>query len=172
MMLSRRAALAFVFGLGLSLLTACSPGKPRALTFPIGQKVQVGKLFYQVVDAQWGADAPGAKQPAKNRVLQLHFTVTNSSHDEASIPFLRLIDANGNEVMELADIEGNSKWMGTVRRLRPSITEEGFIYFDVPIGAYKFEVVDNTVADDEKVAYIEIPASLAPPPPTPGPTGL
>ncbi|MBI2685718.1 MAG: DUF4352 domain-containing protein [Acidobacteria bacterium] len=142
--------------------------KTQAPTFPIGQRVQVGKLFYQVVEAQWKAELNGYKQTPKDRILQIHFTVTNSGAEEVSIPTLRLIDANGNEKSEIVDIEGNEKWMGTIRRLQPALTEEGLVFFDVPIGAYKLEVVDNSVAENEKVALIEIPASLAPPPPPPG----
>jgi hypothetical protein len=41
------------------------------------------------------------------------------------------------------------------------------IYFDVPVGTYKLEVVDNSMADSEQTAFIEIPASLAPPPSLP-----
>ena len=117
------------------------------------------------------AEVQGAKSPPKNRILHLHLNVTNAGALEASLPFLRLIDGAGNEIMELADLEGNHRWLGMMRRMQPALTEDGFVYFDVPVGAYKLEVVDNTIADDEKVAYIEIPASLAPPPQAPGPVG-
>jgi hypothetical protein len=152
----------------VSFLAACTSAKPRAISFAVGQKVPVGKLVYQVLEAQWLPEAPGSRQPPKNRILQLAISVTNSGSYEASIPFLHLIDAAGNEIIEIGEIEGNSRWFGAIRRLQPALTETGAIYFDVPVGAYKLEVVDTSNADDEKMAHIEIPASLAPPPVTPG----
>ena len=109
------------------------------------------------------AEVQGSKVQPKNRVLQLRLTVTNSGGQEATMPLLRVIDANGKETMEIAEIEENSQWFGSVRRLQPALSEEGSIYFDVPVGAYKLEVVDNSNPEDEKLAHIEIPASLTPP---------
>lgn len=161
-MLDRRAFFFFLLG-ALAVLSGCSPSKPEVASFPIGQKVQVGKLSYQVLEASWVTEIQGAKNPPKHRVLQLRLAVTNGGGQEATIPLLKLIDANGAETLEIAEIEDNSQWMGTLRRLQPALPEEGAIYFDVPVGAYKLEVVDNSVADDEKLAHIKIPASLAPP---------
>ena len=171
MMLSHRGFLLFLFSALLSLAPSCSSSKSRIIAMAIGQRVKVGKLSYQVTEALWLTEVPGGKQPAKNRILQLRLMVTNSGSEEASIPFLRLIDSKGNETVEVREIEGNSSWLGSLRRLQPAITEEGNVYFDVTVGGYKLEVVDNSVADDEKVAHIEIPASLAPPPTSPGPAG-
>jgi hypothetical protein len=168
MKLTRATFLHFAGAAALLTQVSCSSGKPMAATFPIGQKVQVGKLFYQVIEAQWITDLKGAKTPPKNRILQLQLTITNSGAVPAALPFLRLIDGKGNEIMEVSDLDGNPRWMGALRRMEPALTEEGFVYFDVPVAAYKLEVVDNSNADDERVAYIEIPASLAPPPPPPG----
>lgn len=173
MSLSKRTFIA----LGISLLCcaalpSCSGSKSQTLSFPIGQKVQVGKLFYQVVDAQWAPELMGAKQPPKNRILQLHLMVTNSGAEEISVPMLRLLNSAGTEIGEVTEIEGNTRWMGMIRRLQPALTEEGFVYFDVPVGAYRLEVIDNSVADNERIALIEIPASLAPPPAVPGSGGM
>jgi hypothetical protein len=152
-------------------LPACSTSKTNMVSFPIGEKVLVGKLSYQVVDAQWQTEVAGLKQPPKNRILQLHLMVTNSGAAEVFVPLLRVIDATGKEIGELSEIEGNPRWLGMIRRMQPALTEEGFLFFDVPVGAYKLEVVDNSVADSEKAALIEIPASLAPPPTIPGAKG-
>ncbi len=168
MMWQRCAPLSFLLALALAL-PGCS-SKSAVLAFPMGQRVQVGKLHYQVLEAEWQTEVQGAKQPPKNRILRLRMTVTNSGGQETSMPLLHLIDAAGNEIMEIAELEGNSSWLGALRRLQPAITEEGSIYFDVPVGAYKLVVVDQTIPDDEKTALIEIPASLAPPtvPASPG----
>ncbi|HEU0120824.1 MAG TPA: DUF4352 domain-containing protein [Bryobacteraceae bacterium] len=172
MSLSKRAFVALGISLFCAALPSCSGGKPQALSFPIGQKVQVGKLFYQVVDAQWSAELVGAKQPPKNRILQLRLMVTNSGASEISVPMLRLLNSAGTEIGELTEIEGNPHWLGMIRRLEPALTEEGHVYFDVPVGAYRLEVIDNSVADNERIAFIEIPASLAPPPAAPGSGGM
>lgn len=165
---TRRCWLMLLSAAPLTFLS-CGSSQIQAPTYPVGQKVQVGKIVYQVIEAQWASDAPGSRQPPKNRILQMHLTVINSSGQETTMPFLRLIDAAGNEILELTEIEGNSRWLGSLRRLRPTVMEEGSIYFDVPVGAYRLELVDQTVPDAEKTAYVSIPASLAPPPSLPSP---
>ena len=169
MQMSIRALLLLVATLLSLVLPGCSASKTKALSFPIGEKVQVGKLSYQVVDASWQPEVAGVKQAPKNRILQIHFTVTNSASEEIAIPMLHLIDSAGNEINEITEIEGNPRWMGMIRRMQPALTEEGTIYFDVPVGSYRFEVVDNSLADSEQIAFIEIPAGLAPPPTIPSP---
>lgn len=133
--------------------------------------MKVGKLYFQVLEAQWLAELPGAKHPPKHRILQLRLATTNAGGEETSVPLLRLIDATGREIVEVSEIEGDSNWLGILRRLQPALTEEGTIYFDVPIGAYILELVDSSDPADEKVAYVQIPASLAPPPSIPNRTG-
>ena len=152
----------------LIALTGCGEKAVVISSFPMGQKVQVGKIVYSVLEAEWRSDVPGGKQPPKNRVLQLTMSITNSSSQEMSMPTLRLLNANNDEFPEYTEIEGNMYWLGLLRRLQPSLTETSAIYFDVPIGAYKLEVVDHSDAENEKTSYIEIPASLAPPPVTSG----
>lgn len=167
MQMSFRARLLFTIS-AIVLLTAGCSSKTKALTLPIGEKVQVGKLSYQAIDANWQPEVPGMRQPPKNRVLQIHISVTNSGAEEISVPMLRLHDAAGNEISEIMELEGNTRWLGMIRRMQPALTEDGLIYFDVPVGTYKLEVVDNSLADNEQTAFIEIPASLAPPPTLPG----
>lgn len=150
---------------------SCASPKPKAAVYSIGQRATVGRMSYLVVDAAWRQDMPGGRQPVKNRILQLHMMITSGAGAEATVPMLRLVDGAGNEISELAEIESDPKWLGMIRRLQPALTEEGNIYFDVPVGAYRLEVVDNTEPDVEKIAYVEIPASLAPPGPSPEVTG-
>ena len=155
--------------LGLAGSCGAKKGSPNISAFPIGQRVEVGKLIYRVLEAEWKAEIPGAKTPPKNRFLQLRLAITNSANQEISVPFLRLIDAHGQERLEFSDIETNARWLGSLRRLQPALTEDGLIYFDVPVGAYKLEVVDNSDSENEKAAFVDIPASLAPPPVSAGP---
>lgn len=144
-------------------LASCGSTKSKPPEFSIGQRATVGRLSYLVADAEWRQDVPGGRQPVKNRILQLHVMITNGAGAEATVPMLRLLDAANNEIPEVAEIEENSRWLGMIRRLQPALTEEGYIYFDVPVGAYRLEVLDNTEPDAEKVAHVQIPASLAPP---------
>lgn len=148
----------------LFMLTDCGEKRAVVSSFAMGQKVQVGKIVYSVLEAEWRADVPGGKQQPKNRILQLTMAVTNSSSQDMSIPTLRLINSKSQEFPEYIEIEGNMSWMGLLRRLQPSLTESAVIYFDVPVGAYKLEVVDHSDPDNEKTSHIDIPASLAPPP--------
>ncbi len=152
----------------LLVLTGCGEKAAVISSFPMGQKVQVGKIVYSVLEAEWRTDVPGGKQTPRNRVLQLTLSITNSSSQEMSIPTLRLLSLKREEFPEYTEIESNTSWLGLLRRLQPSLTETAAIYFDVPIGAYKLEVVDHSDAENEKASYIDIPASLAPPPVTSG----
>ena len=79
----------------LIALTGCGEKAAVISSFPMGQKVQVGKIVYSVLEAEWRTDVPGGKQPPKNRVLQIHLSVTNSGAEEISVPMLRLHDAAG-----------------------------------------------------------------------------
>lgn len=166
MQLTPRTSFSLFAASVMLLLPACSSPKVETHASAIGQRVQVGKLFYQVLEAQWQTELPGAKDPPKNRILQLRLAVTNSAGSDIPVPFLRLLDANGKAHMEVAEIEGNPKWMGAFRRLEPTLTEDGLIYFDVPVGAYNLEVVDTSDTEKDLTALIAIPASLAPPPST------
>jgi hypothetical protein len=162
-MLSLKSLPLLLAAAAMALLTSCSSGPSTVPTHPLGAKAQVGKFVYSVLEAEWRGEAPGAKQPPANRVLQLTIAVTNSASGELSIPALRLIGANGTEYPEIMEIEGNPHWFGLLRRLQPSLTETAQIFFDVPVSAYRLQVVDNTDPENEKTAFIEIPASLAPP---------
>lgn len=157
-----RPKLALVMCVSALFLSSCSSTK-SVNSFRLGEKVKVGKLYYQVLEAQWLSDLPGSSTPPKNRILKLHVTMSNSGGSEIAVPLLRLIDASERETMEVANIENDPQWLGSLRRLQPAILEEGMVYFDVPVGAYKLELVDNSDAENEQMAYVDIPASLAPP---------
>jgi hypothetical protein len=52
-----------------------------------------------------------------------------------------------------------------LRKLAPAQTEQGRVLFDVPTGAYRLRVTDDSPeAGTEKVAVVDIPLRLEPEP--------
>lgn len=145
----------------LSLLGSCSKPPPLARTFQMGEKAQVGPLYYTVLGAEWrteiGADIE--RRVAKDRFLIVHLTIFNSGSGDAGAPLTQLVDAQGKEHGELQDVKGLPQWMGLMRRISPTSTEEGRLVFDVPLGIYKLKVSDGGI-EIEKTAIIEIPLEL------------
>lgn len=168
--MSPRFVRLIVFTALSCILLSCGSKPSATSSYPMGERVPVGRLVFRVLEADWKAEIEGAKFPPKNRFLQVRIAITNNGNQEVALPYLKLVDGTGKETYEFSDIETNSQWMGAIRHLRPAATEEGMIFFDVPVGGYKLEVIDGSDAENEKTAYVTIPAALTPPPqvPTPG----
>jgi uncharacterized protein DUF4352 len=130
----------------------------------MGERVQVGTLIYNVLEAEW-KDEMGQKTPA-HRFLVLRLTITNSGGKEARPPLLTLVHTSGSEHAELSEIEGLKDWLGLLRRLDPAATEDGRIVFDVARGAYKLRLSDGGEPGQENTAMVEIPLQLETPTPT------
>jgi hypothetical protein len=133
------------------------------VTYQMGQSVQVGPLTYNVLETKWKSQLGGgvsAKIP-KNRFLVLKLTISNAASQTTSVPEMTLISANGQSYQEVTEgVESVPKWLGVLRNLSPVQTEEGAVVFDVPLGAYKLQVLDGGEIGFEKKALIEIPLQL------------
>ncbi|MBL8217757.1 MAG: DUF4352 domain-containing protein [Bryobacterales bacterium] len=156
----RFLALAGATFLGVS----CSGRKAGAggMTFRMGERATVGKLIYNVTEAQWKTnlgDGPSARVP-EHRFLIVRITVTNSGTDQVGMPLLKVFDANGKEHLELDNGEGVEGWMGFLRMLNGVETREGALLFDVVPASYKLQVTDGGDAENEQVAYVDIPLQL------------
>jgi hypothetical protein len=155
----------------LALLSLAACGRQQASpsrVYRMGERVQVGPFIYNVLDAQWKTELGDGKQvqTPKNRFLIIQLTITNSGGTETYAPPLKLEDARGNTFGEAPSGEGVPNWLGLLRRLAPAQTEQGRVLFDVPAGAYRLRLADDS--DDparEKSALVEIPLRLEPEPP-------
>lgn len=128
----------------------------------MGEKVNAGKLIYNVLHAQWKpALGEGANQRVpKNRFLILDITITNSSGEEAGVPLLNLYNAGGQNYLELDNGEGLENWLGLLRPVKPVQTIQGSLLFDVPQTSYKLQVTDGGESGSELFAYIDIPLQI------------
>lgn len=150
---------AFIVLLAVTL-AACSGSKKQSTVFPAGEKVTVGPLTYTVVDTQvltqLGDDPTTARDP-QNRFYLVTLSVSNSSTDDVPIPGLTLVSDSGKEYQELADGTNVPKWLGVVRQVGGTQTEQGNIVFDAPAAHYRLRLTDET---DNKQLYADIPLNF------------
>ncbi len=143
---------------------ACSGRKAGAggMTFRMGERATVGKLIYNVTEAQWKTnlgDGASARVP-EHRFLVVRVTVTNSGTDQVAMPLLKIFDANGNSYLEQDNGEGVEGWMGFLRMMSGVETREGALLFDVVPASYKLQITDGGDAENEIVGYVDIPLQL------------
>ena len=150
----------------LVVLAACrgeSKGSSFQGTYKMGEKVQAGPLIYTILEASWKerlSDDATAKPPSE-RFLLVKLSITNSGASQVSVPALSLVSPSGKSYLEITDgLQNLSGWLGMLRIIKPSQTEQGLILFDAPIGAYKLEVTDGGEIEREITAHVEIPADI------------
>jgi hypothetical protein len=154
--------LAALAGAALSLSCGGDPALPVAKVFAMGDRAEAGGITYVGLTAEYRTELPGAKDPLKHRYLVVFLSVTNGSGHDVTLPHTRLIGADGTEIPEVTAIEGFPQWMGILRQVSPGGTEQGYVVFDVPVGAYKLQVSSGGDPEKEKIAQIEIPANVIP----------
>lgn len=135
---------------------------PTAKVFRMGDRATAGSVTYVGLSADYRTELPGAKDPLKNRYLVILLSATNGSGQEVTLPHTRLIGADGAEIPEVTEIDGFPQWLGILRTIAPSSTEQGYVVFDVPVGAYKLQVSSGGDPEKEQIAHIEIPTKLVP----------
>ena len=168
----RKIEIAFFAAL-LALGAGCSGGVLEEPVHRMGELTTVGPLTYNVLETEWRAqlgDSIEAKIP-ENRFLLIRLSISNAGQQQVAVPLLTLEDEEGNSYMEVSEIEGLPNWLGLLRILEPAGMLEGVIVFDVPPSDYRLRVTDGGDLESERTALIEIPLTLAPPPPveTPAP---
>jgi hypothetical protein len=160
-----RSAIVFSF-LAISFLlpaTGCS-GFSSSKTLPViyaaGDKATVGPLIYNVTDtevAQQLGEDPNNMRTPRDRFFLVKVSVSNSSSDEQPIPAMTLVDDTGHNYTELADGANVPNWLGVVRNVGPTQTEQGFVVFDAPTKHYRLRL--NDPADDREIA-IDVPLNF------------
>jgi hypothetical protein len=147
--------------LSLTLLAGCSSSTPRkdAKLYQAGEKAQVGKLLYSVVDTQFaptiGEDANNQRTP-QNRFVIVQVSISNSGTEDSAIPGMTLVGDDGKTYPEIADLTGVPRWLGVVRKATADQTEQGVIVFDAPAQHYRLRLTDDL--DDD--VSIDVPLSF------------
>jgi hypothetical protein len=130
-------------------------------TFRMGERVQIGPVIYNILEAEWKTALTEGGRAPQNRFLFIRLTMTNSGGETANVPSFELMAENGNRSQEITEqMEGVRDWLGLLRTVRPAGTEQGVVVFDVPIGAYKLIVPDRSDPATERYAQVEIPVQL------------
>lgn len=151
-----------------AVLSCCN--RPQAVQprlFRMGERVEVGPLIYNILDTEWRTqlgEGAEARSP-RNRFLLVQLSVTNSGIKESHIPPIVLEDSRGKTWPEETQGEGVTNWLGLLRKLAPAQTEQGRVLFDVPTGAYRLRVTDDSPEPGtEKTAFVDLPLRLEPEP--------
>lgn len=133
--------------------------KLASKTYKMGERAAVGLLTYNILEANYYSqlgEQGRIKMPEK-RFLIIRLSITNGGAAEAELPLFRLIDGSGAEIGEVQQAEFIPGWMGMIRKVGPTQTEEGRILFDVSPKPYKLEITDGAEPGKEQTAYVEIP---------------
>ncbi len=159
-MLSMRY-LAVISLTAMVFLAGCSGKevKKEAKIFAAGEKAQVADLSYVVIDTQFattlGGNDPATQRTPKDRFVMVQVAVSNGGSNESNIPGMTLIDDAGQVYPELADGTGVTKWLGMVRKVGPTETEQGIVLFDAPAKHFRLRLTDD-IEDD---ISIDVPLS-------------
>jgi hypothetical protein len=142
-----------------TLFMSCTQQAPKPHTFAMGEKVELGKLSYEVFETQWLTqigDGIDARVP-QSRFFLVRISIANGGHADAMAPSLSIEDDSGNTYTELTDGRGAPQWLGFLRRVKPAETVQGNIAFDAPPRHYKLRIADE---NEQQIAYIDIPLSF------------
>jgi hypothetical protein len=143
--------------------TGCSmfsKAKNEPVIYAAGDKATVGPLIYNVTDtevAEQLGDDPEHERTPQDRFFLVKVSVSNSGPDEQNIPAMTLVDDAGHSYTELPDGAGVSNWLGVVRKVGPTQTEQGVVLFDAPTKHYRLRLNDPL---DEKEIAIDVPLSF------------
>ncbi len=151
---------AFIAVLFLAAAGCSSVQKPSNTLYAAGDKAVIGPLVYSVIDTettQQLGDDPKNPRNAQERFYLIRVSITNSSSDDQSIPTMTLVDDAGQSYTELADGTGVTNWLGVVRKVRPTQTEQGVVVFDAPAKHYRLRLNDPL---DEREIAIDVPLNF------------
>ena len=130
------------------------------MVYAAGDKAAVGPLLYTVIDTEVApqlGDDPNNLRTPQDRFFLIKVSVTNSSSSDQPIPAMTLVDDEGHNYTELADGTGVTNWLGVVRKVGPTQTEQGVVAFDAPSKHYHLRLNDPL---DEREISIDVPLSF------------
>jgi hypothetical protein len=129
--------------------------------FKMGERVQAGKIIYNVLEAEWKTALTEAGRAPQNRFLFLRVSMTNSGGEPVNLPAFEILSDDGTRYPEITEgMEGVRNWLGLLRTVRPATTEQGVIVFDVPLAQHKLVLLDDAEVGEERYAHVEIPVQL------------
>lgn len=149
-------------GAALGLVGCNKTRNSLEIEYPMGERVRLGPLTYNVIDSTWRSqlgDALKTRVPTQ-RFLMITLSATNGGGREVSIPLLSLENQSGQMFLESDNGEGVENWFGLLRTLTPAQTEQGRIVFDVPLASYRLRLTDGGEPGSEKFAWVEIPLRM------------
>ncbi|MBX9601748.1 MAG: DUF4352 domain-containing protein [Bryobacteraceae bacterium] len=146
------------------MLAACnSPDKaPPQAEFQMGERFSLGPLTYNVQESAWRSqlgDAGRSRHP-EQRFLLVTVSIQNNSNSEVTIPPFVVRTAAGQEFTELSNGEGVDHWLGLIRTIKPKQFMDGVILFDVALASYKLKLTHSSDTEQERVAFVPIPARI------------
>lgn len=153
--------ISLIFVPAVLFLAGCSSSTPKkeARIFSAGEKAAVGDLNYAVVDTQFanvlGTD-PATQRTPKDRFVMVQIAVSNAGNKDSAIPVMTLVDDAGQTYSELADGTGVARWLGVIRKVGPTQTEQGVVLFDAPAKHFRLRLTDEL--DDD--ISIDMPLSF------------
>ena len=138
------------------------PEKSTKNVRQMGERVEVGRLVYNILEADWvnQLQQGSSTRIPRGKFLIVRLSVTNSGNQEVSLPSLSLENSSGESFMELSEVEGVEEPLGILRNVAPAETLQGRIMFDVAPVNYTIRLTDGD-PDNEKTAYVEIPLRLS-----------
>jgi hypothetical protein len=142
------------------VLVACGDKATEPVrNYPLGDKVEVGRIIYRAYETQWMTQIPQDPTPRipQNRFFLVRLSAVNSGSGDAVIPNVTIQDDSGKTYEELSNGEGVPQWLGYLRQVKPADSIQGNVVFDAPPAHYKMRVTDES---GEKSAMIDLPLSF------------
>ena len=138
----------FVFLVAIAALISvgCSTAsKKDAKLYAAGEKAQVDRVTYHVVDMQTvpKMDVAGEARIPKERFYLTQISIFNGGNTDFVIPAMVLYDDAGGQYPELGDGRGSTDWIGVSRKVAPGETLLGTVLFDAPVKHYKLRISDE-----------------------------
>jgi hypothetical protein len=137
-----------------------SSSKNSAVLYAAGDKATVGPLIYNVTDTEVTeklGDDPDKERTPQDRFFLVKVSISNSGPEDQPIPAMTLVDDGGHNYTELSDGAGVANWLGVVRTVGPTQTEQGVVLFDAPTKHYRLRLNDPL---DEKEIAIDVPLNF------------
>lgn len=142
---------------------SCGAGQQSSkATHPMGEKVQLGPLLYNVLEADWvteigeGADL----RQAQKRFLVVRVSIENVGNKELTLPLFHAENLKGEHFLEIDNAKGLPDWLGLIRTVSPTATIQGRAIFDIDPGVYKLRLTDAGEPGEERMAYVELPGTI------------
>ena len=158
-----RPIIATVLTIACVLAFSACRGKTRDAsfigTFRMGERVQIGPMVYQVLEADWRTELGSGGRTPKERYLFVRMSITNGDGSPATVSTFTLENGGKTYSEVTEDMDKVDSWLGLLRNVGGSQTEQGWIVFDVPMGAYKLVITHGDVGE-EKYAHVDIPVQL------------